>query len=315
MAVKKSSKTASSVPRKPRQPLLPPGVARKIILNGLGVVLFGGVIGGSFYASYRYVKTDVARSDTPPKILLVDRPAWMTDVLADKIISSVGVAVPASPFDHQLLENRAKLLADNPWVKSVRQVRRTFEKKPGDTIEVQCEFRTPVAIVRYGETYWYVDNESVKLPEQFTGEEALRLIRPAVGSASFRLIEGVTAPPPLAGRKWAGDDLKAGLELLALLAEKPYAKEINKIDVSNYNGRVKPNEAQLVCLTRYGSEIRWGQPVSAKAFFVEVRVEQKLALMAANVQRTGRVDMNLPWIDLRFDGGNGPQSTQADAQR
>jgi hypothetical protein len=52
--------------------------------------------------------------------------------------------------------------------------------------------------------------------------------------------------------------------------------------------------------------VRWGQPPSSSAFFVEQRVNRKLEYLQQARQQTGRVDMNLQWIDLRFDNPTVP---------
>ena len=71
-------------------------------------------------------------------------------------------------------------------------------------------------------------------------------------------------PPAEVGRKWIGEDLTAGIEMLQLLAGKPYAEDLLRVDVSNFGGRVDAKEAHLVLYTRDGSEVRWGRPPAAR---------------------------------------------------
>jgi hypothetical protein len=252
----------------------------------------------------------VARNEYPPKVELKDQPAWMSPALAEQILASVRPVTPFSAGEHQMLVDRADILSANPWVKQVKAVRRAYNHEPGDTIEIDCDFRAPVALVHWQDAYWYVDAEGVRLPERLSAEQVARLIQPGQANA-FRIIEGVGKAPLAPGKPWPGGDVQAGIELIALLADKPFADQIVKIDVSNFGGRINPNESQLNLVTRANTEIRWGQPPSSKAFFVEQNPDRKIEYLRAAKRQTGRIDMNQPWIDLRFDSPTVPASSRA----
>jgi hypothetical protein len=101
--------------------------------------------------------------------------------------------------------------------------------------------------------------------------------------------------------------------MVKLLYGKPYADEVERISVANYAGRQDPREAQLVLITRYQTQVRWGRPVNAKDYFVEVTPAQKLEYMAKIVQQFGRVDAKHSAVDLRFDRVTYPSiDTQGD---
>ncbi|MBC7785052.1 MAG: hypothetical protein H7144_14540 [Burkholderiales bacterium] len=279
---------------------------RKIATHMLCAALFIGACGGAFHVSQKYVDR-IARTPTPPTVVLKDQPVWMSQALAEQILASVRPATPFAPNDHQMLADRALILGSNPWVKSVHAVRRQYVNAPGDTIEIDCEFRAPVALVKWQDAYWYVDADAVRLPERLSGEQVAQLIRPGI-SPMFHIIDGVGSAPLPPGKAWPGGDVKAGIELIALLANKPYGDQIIKIDVSNFGGRVNANESQLNLITRYGTEVRWGQAPSSKAFFVEQNVDRKLDYLSQARKQTGRVDMNQAWIDLRFDNPTVPDN-------
>ena len=83
-------------------------------------------------------------------------------------------------------------------------------------------------------------------------------------------------------------------------------------------GETDPKEAQLVLLTGATREIRWGRPMSAKDFFIEVSVAQKLDYMRRVFTQFRRVDANQAWIDIRFDKityPSTPQTAQLDERR
>jgi hypothetical protein len=270
----------------------------------------------AFFLGYQrtraHVEKNLAFGRIPPTVLLKDRPAWMSDLLAKKIVAVARPDVAYSAFDHNLLVNTTQLLRSHPdsapWIRQVKSVRRGYDKGPGDVLEIDCEFRAPIAAVKAGDYYWYIDGECVMLPEQFNAAEVRRVLYDPSHRPSIRIIEGVAAAPPEAGQKWKGEDLAAGVELVKLLYGKPYTDEVERVNVANFAGRVDPNEAQLVLITRYQTQVRWGRPVNAAAsnghYVVdvsEVSPDQKLQYMEQIVRQFGRIDANHSAVDVRFD--------------
>src|SRR5436189_852527 len=132
-------------------------------------------IAASVYGYLRardHVAKEVAFGRFPPKVVLKERPSWMSDALATKIVRVAAPDVAHSAFDHQLLVNTASLLRNHPdsapWVKNVTSVRRIYGERPGDTMEIDCEFRSPVALVKWDAYYWLIDGDGILLPEQYT---------------------------------------------------------------------------------------------------------------------------------------------------
>lgn len=270
-------------------------------LHGVGLVLLiGAIIAGAKF-SRGYVERKVAVQTKPPTVVLKDRPSWMSDVLADQITAAVQPDKAHSTFDHQVLIETAKKLQANPWVEKVRLVRRGYDKTAGDTLEIDAVYRTPVALVKWGDYYSLIDNQGVKLPEQYPKTVVERIVRGRDGRINIRVIEGVFEPPPDPGKTWRGDDVQAGLQMVKLLFDKPFAQDIYKVNVQNFARRKSAKEAQLTLKTRYGTEIRWGRPPSAADFFIEVSTDQKLDSLQQIYQQYGRVDAKQPWLDVRFD--------------
>jgi hypothetical protein len=291
-----------SKPMKPAKPPRDPEASarlRRVVLHSLSVFicLIAAAVGVRLMK--RHVEQDLAFPSQPPKVVLKDRPVWMTDLLAEQIIRSVRPAGAHSAFDHQLLVDVGQMLATNPWIRQVKQVRRAYDQQPGDTIEIDCDYRAPIALVHWRDYYWLVDGDGVKLPEQFTAQQLPRIVIGQNRKMNIRIIEGVHNPPVESGRKWPGDDLAAGLDLVKVLYGQSYAEEIVSVDVSNFNGRVDQREAQLVLGTRYETQIRWGQPVATRGF--EVPTALKLRRLKDVCAEYGRVDGHRPWIDIRFD--------------
>ena len=283
---------------------------RKVVGNTLAAILFVGVCGGAFHVSQRYVAR-ITQTEQPPAIVLADQPAWMSPALAEQIIGNVRPRTPFATDDQQMLADRVKLLQANPWVKQVHSVRRAYRDQPGDVIEINADFRAPVAIVRWQDAYWYVDSEGVRLPERLNAEQVTQLIQPG-RSPMFRIIDGVATAPVTPGKPWPGGEVQAGIELIGLLADKTYADQIVKIDVSNYAGRISINESQINLVTREGREVRWGQPPSAKSFFNEQKVDRKLDYIeqAYLEDRPGRHESAVDRPTLRQRHRPRPQARQ-----
>jgi hypothetical protein len=263
------------------------------------VLLCAAAVVGGVLLMRRYVEREVAFPKAPPTVAIKARPAWMTDFLVGQISASVRPAGLHSTFDHQMLIDRVAMLKTNPWIRNVRQVRRAYGTKPGDTLEVDCDFRASIALVRWQKDYWLVDMDGVKLPEKFAAADVPKIVIGRDGHTNIRIVDGVLRPPPQPGKPWGGEDLAAGLEMVRHLYGLPYADEIVKVNVANFGGRNDYREAQVVLGTKFGTEIRWGAPVGARSF--EVRPQQKFQYLRQVYEEFGRCDARQKWIDVRYD--------------
>ncbi len=270
-------------------------------LHLLAIALFVGAIATAAKVSLTYVDTQVDKQTKPPTVVLKNRPVWMSDVLAAQIIEAASPSTARSTFDHELLVETFAKLKSNPWIATVHEVRRGYDKSAGDTLEIDADYRTPAALVRWGDYYSLIDGKGVKLPEQYPRNMATRIVHGNDGRVNIRVIDGVFNPPPEPGKIWRGEDLQAGLQMVKLLNDEPFAQDILKVNVTNVGRRNSAKEAQIVLITRYNTEIRWGRPLNAADFFIEVSPEQKIASLRQIYQQYGRVDAKQPWLDLRFD--------------
>jgi hypothetical protein len=292
------AKARKSAPMSRRKPS---GDFWKVIVHLMIGVIFLSGTACVFRICQVYVERNLAFPTRPPKVTLVDRPAWMSDFLADQIMKTAEPIGLHSAYDRQLLIDTASALRSNPWIRQVNQVRRVYDQGPADTLELDCDYRAPVALVPWDDYYCLVDGQGIRLPEQYSADELPKIIFGPDGKVNVRIVQGAVDAPPEEGRRWIGDDLAAGLELARLLAGKDFAEQIRLIDVTNYGGRVNSSEAQIVLVTQFNTQIRWGRPPSAQDGFVEVPASTKLDALEAIFTQTGRVDANQPWIDVRFD--------------
>ena len=309
------AKAKKTKPVKVKKPMDPETAARlrRIGIHLTATVLFVGGLGATLFFDREYVEHKVTASPEPPKVVLKNRPVWMSDFLAEQIARTAQPNGTHSVFDHQLLVDTRELLKANPWIADVRQIRRAYGNQPGDTLEIDCDYRAPVALVHWKDYYWLVDGAGVKLPEAFAEPLLPKIMFGQDHKVNIRVVEGVQQPPPESGAKWAGDDLKAGLELVKLLYGRPYAEEVERVNVANYGGRHNAKDAQLVLVTKYKTNLRWGRPISTgeEDFFVEATPAQKLKYMESIYNEMHRVDANYEWVDLRFDLPTRPSSAPA----
>ncbi len=299
------SKSEKTKPSKRNKPLESErwAIVRRILGHGLlAAVLISAFVAG-FVHLRRYVETRIVFATEPPTVVLKNRPVWMSDYVAARIAATARPVGTHSSLDPQLLRDADAALRHNPWIAQVNQVRRVYGQKPGDTLEIDCDYRAPVALVQWGSDFWLVDRQGYKLPAQYCDDELPRVVFGKSGRLELRIISGVRLPPPQhAGESWPGDDLRAGIQLIEHLYGLAFTEEIQRVDVSNFAGRINPREAQLVLATRYPSLIKWGEPWSAgEGFHVEIGPEQKLARLEQVWKEYARVDAGQPWIDVRFD--------------
>lgn len=272
---------------------------RAIAIHTLAAGLFVGLWIAGLSLLRWHVATRLAFPPEPPRVVLKNRPVWMSDYLADQLAGLVRPRGAHSAMDRQLLQDAVLQLSRNPWIRQVHRVARRYGSGPGDTLEIDCEYRAPVALVASGDVYWLVDGEGVKLPESFTDDEVERIQYGRDGKVNIRVIDGVRSIPPTDGKRWAGGDLAAGIDMVKLLHGRDFAEEILRVDVSNFD-RKKPQEAQLVLITRYGTQIKWGEPPATR-FGVELPPAVKLSRLATIRDRHERVDAGRPWLDIRFE--------------
>ncbi len=275
-------------------------VAQVMIQITVAFILLGGG-GFAFYSMREHVVRDLSYPAAPPVLVLKNRPIWMSESLAEQILKSAQPHKSRSALDHELLAEIGQILEHNAWVRDVKQIRRVYGKSAGDTVEVDCESRAPIALVAFRNDYILVDGDGVRLPEKFGPSTLPRVLLGPDGKMNLRIVEGVAAMPPYVdGQKWVGEDLAAGLDMAKLLYGRPCAEDIQRINVANFKGRKNQRDAQIVLITKYRSEVRWGEPLKL-SFYAELPPVQKLERLTLICQKYGRADGGHSWIDIRLD--------------
>jgi hypothetical protein len=123
----------------------------------------------------------------------------------------------------------------------------------------------------------------------------------------------ITRTPPL-GEVWQRDGLAAAIEIIKRLEQmdklvtpdKPLLYEIDRIDVSNFNGRENTQHPHIVMYTKDNTQIIWGAEVGKWQRYLESTDEQKLAKLYGYYKEYGTLSGGAKYINLRDPQDNIP---------
>ncbi|MCF7956919.1 MAG: cell division protein FtsQ/DivIB [Phycisphaerae bacterium] len=220
----------------------------------------------------------------------MERPAWATEDFINEICRSSGIKCDDFLLDETLIAVASKKLKDNPWVKTVRQMRKCYD----GSVIIDCAFREPLATLQQNDRFYYVDTEGVVLPAMNTH---LHLVK----------LEGFIEPGLMPGRTIASEPLGAGLEVLKLICdvegrikdrEDRLWDELKSINVSNFAGRLNQSKPHLKLLTQQNTEIRWGAAVGQEISWMEASYKDKLFRLYQEHNKYKSLDV-FSYLDLR----------------
>jgi len=285
------------------------------------MVAAGGALGLSALEG-RVLTGRIGAAPLGMDVSLAPKPDWMPDALARRITS--GLLPPGVGYYSKDLTERVRTRAlANPWVRRVNRVAKYLDHETRrGVVEVEAEFRMPVAKVKCESMYAYLDEEGYRLPaaqvptwaawdRKTPNVRSYYITRDEVppGMVASRIhymvIEGAQAQPPEVGRKWPGEDMAAGLALVKLVAPKPYAYQITEIDVRNFDGRIDPDQPHLRMWAQFGrfnpTDIRFGRFPRPDGDYV-VSPQRKLSYLDQYAQdHEGFLAGRNRYIDLRYD--------------
>ncbi len=223
---------------------------------------------------------------------LTDVPAWVNDQLKKEILAAARSASENLKVD----ENAAFKVQRNiekevVWLDEVK-VQTTHEG-----LRIEGRWRRPVAVIKSGVRRFYVDAEQVVL--DFVEMPNL----PIVQITGLSLI--TKTPPP--GEVWGGEDVAAAIEILDRLEQmdelvtpdKPLLDEIDRIDVSNFSGRLSDRLPHIIMYTKDSTQIIWGAEVGKWQRYLESTDEQKLAKLYGYYTEYGTLSGGAQYINLR----------------
>ncbi len=249
-----------------------------------GIVAVAALWRAGEVALVGYAKEHRALPITPARVELVGAPAWIEGKLGDQMKQRVAERVQADPFDGRALTDAAMVMLMNPWVASVDQVRRT----PAGVV-VEATYRQPLAMVQARDGFHVIDTQGVRL----SGPAYWQALEPS----GLPMITNVSvAPPPELGMPWEGAEIEAGVELVKLLRDEPYAGQITAYDVGQRDPRT--GKLCLVLQTDEGGVV-WGRPPGDAWAVAEVSTSEKVDRLRRLAETyLGRIDAGgrVVWI-------------------
>src|SRR5688572_15495221 len=102
-AKRKPASAESKRERSGDAPPRPSGAQVLSLLKGMILLCFVAAVVWGYLRTRGHVEKHVAFGRMPPTVVLKDRPAWMSDGLAQKITRIAAPEVAHSAFDHRLL--------------------------------------------------------------------------------------------------------------------------------------------------------------------------------------------------------------------
>lgn len=279
-----SFKTRSSRKKKKRK------IAYRPSLIGILKVAAVVCVVAGIVTAFVFLKRTIPVSQKTLTPKLVKRPAWVTEQLEEEIYA----AAKADGQDLRLDEDVARSVRNNlarkaAWLDNVR-VRVT-----GDELLIEARWRKPIAMVKWGLYRFYVDAELVVL--DYVPLPDLPIVE----------VKGLSVlpSPPSPGEVWRKDDLKAAVAILAMLESrdrlltdaKPLLYEIDRIDVSNFDG-LEDSRAPHIILYAGDTEIVWGAELVKWQQHMESMDEEKVAKLYWYYEEYGTLLSGVRYINL-----------------
>lgn len=215
---------------------------------------------------------------------------WLAEDLRGSLqtLADSTVRVDDDPLSPTALATLAEALTRTGWFERLDAVRR----EPGRVVRVSGQWRIPAAVVRHNGLDQLVARGGELLPPTYLP-----------GRSGHRVIYGSAAAPPMdgdrpaCGRVWGGgagglSDVQAGVQLLGVLAGKPWRDQVAGVDVSAY-----ATNRRLVIVTASGGRVVWGAAPSERPFG-EANLEYKLWRLDEMNRRRGRIDAGFALADV-----------------
>jgi hypothetical protein len=252
-------------------------------------VICGIIIGLMFLE--RYVKEKVPVAEGIVDIEFAGVPLWASEGLREKVhTAAIGKGGNGLGEDIVLsvYQNIEELV---PWLADVKV------RPAHNILRVEGRWRKPVGLVKSGGLKFYVDAERVVLDY---------VPLPDLPIVEIKGLPPVTKIPPL-GQVWHRDDLDAAVTILerldqmdkALTPDKPLLYGIDRIDVSNFNGRQNKRYAHIILYSKDDSQIIWGAELGKWQQNLESTDQEKLAKLYGYYKDYGTLSGRARYINLR----------------
>lgn len=238
-----------------------------------------------------YIKKTTPATETEFQLQLADVPTWVNNELQVKLLHAARGEGQNLKFN----ENAAGLVQQNidrqfAWLDDVK-VQATH-----NALRIGGRWRRPLGLIRTQRQSFYVDDEQVVL--DFVEIPELLIVE-ITGLASAKKL-------PTLGEILPGGDLAAAITLLNALerrdrnetSHKPLLTEIDRIDVSNFDGRKNSKLPHIVLYAKDDTKIIWGAEIGRWQRFLESTDEQKMAKLYTYYKDYGTLSGGAKYINL-----------------
>lgn len=259
-----------------------------IILKVSAVIcVIGGIVVG-LMSLEKYVKETVPTTDV--YLELADVPLWASDELKQKV-HAAAIGKGGSGLGEDIVLSVYRNIEESvPWLADVKV------RPAHNILRVEGRWRKPVGLVKFGNIKFYVDAERVVL--DFVPLPDLPIVE-------IKGLPPITRMPP-PGEIWQRDDLDAAVVILdqldhmdkTLTPDKPLLNEIDRIDVSNFNGRQNSRYAHIVLYSKDNSQIIWGAELGKWQQNLESTDQEKLASLYGYYKDYGTLSGGARYINL-----------------
>jgi len=225
-----------------------------------------------------------------PATLEIKLPPFARPELADDIRRIPELHKRFSILELGLTPRIASYYQRSPWVLQVDHVKKHLP----DKLSVRFTLRRPISAVKVGAEFHLVDKDSFVLPKTLYKWPDDQLVSPCIQSG--RLLS-----PPLPGKKWENDTVRAGIDLVRFLKDNRIADPLRivVVDVTNLGRRRLTGESDIVLFTESGMAIKWGcSPLCREPR--ELSDWEKLQNLLSVVKAEGPDLSHLEYIDVRW---------------
>ncbi len=294
---------AAPSPRRTRSQRLWESRAVKLLTWASSLAIFTALLLGITIGLPRLQARLAASLAESPRRIQIDWPAladsrptndpsatWVPPEVRDDLTALVQrfLDQEPDPFNARSLVAISGALRDTGWFERIIAVRRERDRAGDPILHIEAAWRTPAAVVRRNSVDYLISWDARVLPIAYP-----------LGSSNQRAILGIAQDAPrsageiVRGELWPGEDLRAALDTLRLIASKPWAGQIASIDASEYAARKR-----LTLITARQSRIVWGG-APEDAVPGEVGATVKLARLDALAARyEGKIDANERVVEI-----------------
>ena len=202
-----------------------------------------------------------------------DPPVWLDSSLLTELKDIVRSHLAAIPVGRNGLINASTALEGTGWFTNVEQVAWV----DASHATVTATFLIPHARVRTTKGQRFIDPMGIVLPSRDG-----RIV--SSGYYFFTLNSPQNQSPQRPGLRWDGGDIIAGLQVLRLIYDKPWALQIEMIDLSTWS-----YDGSITLVTNTPCRLRWGS-APGKEVGLEALANEKISRLDHLYREHGAID-------------------------